>query len=213
MYALIILKRHSRHRRLSVDILIIWNIISFQQIQIQGLVNCKTQTIFLFFLLVCQPVSFTLSLFLQLPEEVPLQSCGPNIVPASNPGRLWDPVLLCGRVYPVQPGYELPAQGQPRWKLHPAVSSIWYNHTNALRGRGLNSHHNTLRVGVTITDLLPLVCLTCFIDTLITGQTRNSASPLHHPNLRYTAQYHSFVCVCKCDSELYCTGRKLSHRN
>lgn len=77
---------------------------------------------------VCQP--FFLFLSLQLPEEVSLQSCGPDIVPASDPGSLRDPVLLCGRVYPVQPGYKLPSQGQPCWKLHPAVSDIWFKIIN-----------------------------------------------------------------------------------
>lgn len=60
---------------------------------------------------------------LQLPEEVPLQTRGQHPVPTSDPGRLRDPVLLCGRVDALQPGHQLPAEGQPRGKLHPAVSA------------------------------------------------------------------------------------------
>lgn len=106
----------------------ILNIIYFQWIHIQGLVNRQTQNhlnvnlshLVLFF----SVLSYCLCL--QLPEEIPLQSFGPDVVPASDPGCLRDPVLLCGRVHPVQPGYQLPAQGQPCWKLHPTVSGIWY---------------------------------------------------------------------------------------
>lgn len=60
---------------------------------------------------------------LQLPEEVPLQTRGQHPVPTPDPRCLRDPVLLCGRVDALQPGHQLPAEGQPRGKLHPAVSA------------------------------------------------------------------------------------------
>lgn len=64
------------------------------------------------------------SVILQLPEEVPLQTHRSNVVPTSDAGRLWDPVFFCRRVYTVRPGYKLPAAGQPRGELHPAVSAL-----------------------------------------------------------------------------------------
>ena len=58
----------------------------------------------------------------QVPEEVPLCPRGPDAVPAPHAGRRRDPVLLRGRLDPVQPGDALPAEDQSGGQLHPAVS-------------------------------------------------------------------------------------------
>lgn len=105
----------------------------------------------------------SLCISLQLPEEVPLQTRGAHPVPASDPRRVRDPVLLRGRVHPVQPGDELPAPSEPRGKFHPVVRDVM-----------ITVKHKQVSAS----------CFWHFIFNSITGRTRNSASQRRLPNLR-----------------------------
>lgn len=111
-------------------------------------------------------------------------------MPASDPGRLWDPVLLCGRVYPFQSGYKLPTQGQPCWKLHPAVSDASDLITQTLCSTCLKIYFNAfaIKLGSLGTNDNGMMCY-----FLLKGRTRNSALRRHRPNLRYTALCNCFV--------------------
>lgn len=147
---------------------------------------------------------FPLFLFHQLSEEVPLLRCGQDTVPTSNPGRLGDPVLLCGRVYPVQSGYKLPAQSEPCWKFHPAVSVICYllcNKSNTVRGTCLNSH------------LIALYISLCYLnDTFCLTWLQNKQEiQLHCITIPTSGKLPGTIALC--DSRLLLYITVLSQRN